>query len=203
MSANWKNYYKDCAVHHITGTVHGWQPVLLSPDILSIFTTEFNRKLVRWDVQLFGFVIMPEHFHMLVQSERAENILNYIRGGRRSISGKVRWLIEENNKAIAAFYPNHDVDISVFYLKTGGKSRFRFWKEKPRVFPISREEDVINKLDYIHNNPVRRGLVKSPEDWEHSSFRYYCNGSRVELPVYCGYEDSGVRMSSVVDGSPS
>lgn len=203
MAGNWKNYYKDCAVHHLTGTVHGWQPVLLSPNILPIFSSEFNRMLVRWDVLLLGFVIMPEHFHMLVQSKQAENILNYIRGGRRSISGKVRWLIEEDNKIITAFYPNHDIDLSVFYSKTGGKSRFRFWKEKPRVFPISREEDVLKKLDYIHNNPVRRGLVKSPEEWEYSSFRNYCDGSRIELPIYNGHKDSGVRMSSVSGGSPS
>ncbi|UCE66669.1 MAG: hypothetical protein JSU85_01230 [Candidatus Zixiibacteriota bacterium] len=189
MTANWKNFYKDCAVHHLTGTVHGWQPVLLSPDILSIFTIEFNRMLLRWQVQLFGFVIMPEHFHMLVQSKQAENILKYIRGGRRSISVKVGWLIEENDKTITSFYPNHDIDLSVFYSKTGGKSRFRFWKEKPRVFSISKEGDLTRKLDYIHNNPVRRGLVKSPGDWEYSSFKYYSDGKKVRLPIYERYQD--------------
>jgi len=183
MAANWKNYYIDYAVHHITGTVHGWQPVLLYPDILSIFIHDFNRMLIRWNVDLFGFVIMPEHFHMLVKSKQARNIMKFIQGGRRSVSGKARRLIEKSEKALNTFCLNHNIDLSVFYSKTGGKSKFRFWKEKPRVFPICKEIDLLKKLDYIHNNPVRRGLVNSPEDWEYSSLGYYCGGKQVSFPI--------------------
>jgi putative transposase len=183
MTANWKNYYRDYAVHHVTGTVHGWQQILVFPDVLSIFKCEFNHMLARWDVGIIGFVIMPEHFHMLVQSKQAENIMNFVRGGRRSISGKVRRLLENSENAIDAICLNYNIDLTVFYSKTGGKSKFRDWKEKPRVFPISKEIDIINKLDYIHNNPVRRGLVKSPEEWKYSSFGYYYGGKKVILPI--------------------
>ena len=183
MTANWKNYYVDFAVHHVIGTVHGWQPILLCPDVLSIFMPEFGRMAIRWDVEIIGFVIMPEHFHMLARSKRAENIIRFIRGGRRSVSGKVRRSIEGSESTINTYCLNYDIDPTVFYTKTGGKSKFRFWKEKPRVFPISKEIDIIKKLDYIHNNPVRRGLVKSPEDWEYSSFGYYRDRKQVGLPI--------------------
>ncbi len=183
MNRNWKNYYIDNAVHHVAGTVHGWQPVLLYPEILSIFFLDFNRMTIRWDVVIIGFVIMPEHFHMLIQSRHAEHIKKFIQGGRRSVSGRVRRLLEVNDGTLKSFCLKNGIELSTFYSKTGGKSIFRFWKEKPRVFPISKEIDIKKKLDYIHNNPVRRGLVKSPEEWEYSSFGFYADRRPVGLPI--------------------
>ena len=183
MGRNWKNYYIDNSVNHVTGTVHRWQPVLLYPEILSIFLLDFNRMTIRWDVAILGFVIMPEHFHILLQSPRADDVQKFIHGGRRSVSGRVRHLLEADDREFESFCLKNGIKPSVFYSGTGGKSIFRFWKEKPRVFPISKEIDLKRKLDYIHNNPVRRGLVKSPGEWEHSSFGFYANGKMSGLPI--------------------
>jgi putative transposase len=49
--------------------------------------------------------------------------------------------------------------------------RGRFWKERPRVLPVYSEAVLWTKIDYLHANPVRAGLVAGPEDWPHSSFR--------------------------------
>ena len=181
MGENWKNHYIDNAVHHVTGTVHGWQPVLLCPNIIRIFEEEFNRMIKRWSVDIIGYVIMPEHFHMMIQSDQGNYIMRFIQSGRRYISGRVRKLIESKNNALNSYFSYKDIDLSAFYSKTAGKSNFRFWKEKPRVFPISKEEDVLKKLDYIHNNPVRRGLVQSPGDWGYSSYGFYEDGTFTKL----------------------
>lgn len=183
MNRSWKNYYTDNAVHHVTGTVHCWQKALLYPEILSIFSLDFNRMAIRWKVSILGFVIMPEHFHMLLQCESAEHVKKFIQGGRRSVSGRVRHFLESDDRAFKAYCLKNEIDQSIFYSGTAGKSTFRFWKEKPRVFPISKENDLKKKLDYIHNNPVRRGLVKTPEEWEYSSFGYYAYGRTVGLPI--------------------
>ena len=73
MAKNWKNYYTDNAIHHVTGTVHQWQPILTYPGILSIFYSDFGRLAIRWHVSILGYVVMPEHFHMLVQSEKGDH----------------------------------------------------------------------------------------------------------------------------------
>ncbi len=46
-----------------------------------------------------------------------------------------------------------------------------FWKERPRVLPIYSRQVLLTKMDYLHANPVRAGLVPEPGDWLHSSFR--------------------------------
>lgn len=190
MTKNWKNHYVDHAVHHVTGTVHGWQSILLYPDIISIFEEEFNRMIRRWNVDIIGFVIMPEHFHMLLRSGEGKDVMRFIQGGRRYVSGRVRKIIDTDNNSFRVYCSTNDIDLAVFYSKTGGKSTFRFWKEKPRVFPLSKEIDIQKKLDYIHNNPVRRGLVNSPDEWEYSSFRFYADEQLIKLST--GHERQDV-----------
>ena len=50
----------------------------------------------------------------------------------------------------------------------------RFWTERPRVLPVYSDRVMRVKTGYIHQNPVRRGLVELPEEWPHSSFRQLC-----------------------------
>lgn len=171
MAKNWKNYYIDNAVHHITGTVHQWQPILLFSPIIDIIMDELIRKTNRWDAKIWGYVIMPEHFHLMIQSEYGENVRRFLHGFRRYTSGRIKVVIEESNEDFDRFCKINNLQPNLFYGRAGEKSVFRFWKAKPRVFPLTKENEIKRKLDYIHNNPVRRGLVKSPDEWRYSSFR--------------------------------
>ena len=166
MAKNWKNHYIDNAVHHITGTVHQWQTVLLYPPIVNIIMDELFKKVKRWDADIWGYVIMPEHFHLMIQSESGENVRKFLHGFRRYTSSRVKVIIENNDLEFDDYCKINNVLPNLFYGRTGVKSVFGFWKEKPRVFPITKENEIQRKLDYIHNIPVRRGLVKSPGEGE-------------------------------------
>jgi len=183
MPRNWINHYVDGAAHHITGTLHQWQPILLYPDITGAFYDEISEMLILWHVDLIGYVLMPEHFHLLASSEQGTNIERFVRGLRRSMSGKARHLLAENNPQLHKFCEQNGIDLQRFYEKTAGKSKFRFWKEKPRIFPMDREKDILRILQYIHYNPVKRGLVDNPADWPHSSYRYYELGETCRVKV--------------------
>jgi len=51
-----------------------------------------------------------------------------------------------------------------------------FWLPRYYDFNVNSERKRIEKLRYMHRNPVARGLVASPQDWQWSSFRHYANG---------------------------
>jgi len=176
MAKNWKNYYLDNAVHHVTGTVHQWQPILLYPEIVESVYEEFNRKASDFSISLMAYVLMPEHFHLLIRSAAGAQIKSFLQSARRSISGKAKIVIESNHYKLRRYCQNRGVDIQSFYELTAGKSQFRFWKEKPRVVAILNAQDIGRKIDYIHNNPVRRGLVEYPNQWPHSSFMTIVEG---------------------------
>ena len=67
-------------------------------------------------------------------------------------------------------------------LQKGGD----FWKERPRIFPIYSRKVFMTKLDYMHQNPVRAGLVADPADWPDSSYKQ----------LVFGYEDKGFRCDN-------
>ena len=73
-------------------------------------------------------------------------------------------------------------------LKQGGSRRLlwnseHFWQKRYYDFNIRNHPQFVEKLRYIHRNPVKRGLCERPEDWEWSSFRHYAIGceGRVEI----------------------
>jgi len=183
MGSHWKNCYVDSHVHHVTCTVHKWQKALLYPKLIDSLYNEFDYTIARWKISIIGYVIMPEHFHALIFCENGQNVLKAIHGIRRSVSGVARRIVESGDSEFNDFCRLNRVNMNLFFTGTCGKSAFRFWKEKPRVFPMNFEDAIKEKLDYIHNNPLRRGLVKSVEEWEYSSARAYIygNSSRVLL----------------------
>jgi putative transposase len=72
-----------------------------------------------------------------------------------------------------------------------------FWQKRYYDFNVHSEEKRIEKLRYIHRNPVTRGLVKKPEDWAWSSFRHYASGELGTVEIESVW--TGARREGLVD----
>ena len=74
--------------------------------------------------------------------------------------------------------------IQALKLSVSMRSRERpFWQAHYYDFNVSEHEKFVEKLRYIHRNPVRRGLVATPESWKWSSFRHYQTGMRGTVEI--------------------
>lgn len=73
--------------------------------------------------------------------------------------------------------------LKVLAAHANGGCRYAVWKEQVRALPIWGERKLREKVDYIHANPVRRGLVTDPSDWPHSSYCYHERGEEACLPM--------------------
>ncbi len=75
--------------------------------------------------------------------------------------------------------------LNVFCASARGRYQVRVWKERGRGVPLEGSLHLLAKLAYIHNNPVRRGLCETPEQWPYSSARWYEGlGGLVELDEF-------------------
>jgi putative transposase len=101
----------------------------------------------RYGFVVAGYVLMPEHVHLLV----GETSIS-------SLSVALQVLKQLTSRT----------------LKKPGVQRF--WQPRYYDFNVNREEKTVEKLRYMHRNPVKRGLVSRPEDWAWSSFRHYATG---------------------------
>lgn len=162
--------------HFLTYSCHHRLP-LLSRDrsrrwvIEAMETT--RRKL---DVALWAYVIMPEHVHLLLCPRREQCEMRRILAAlKRSVATAAKaFLLQHDEREwlerLTVRYPTREV--------------FRFWQPGGGFdHNIFREKTVAAVVEYIHANPVRRGLVQHPTDWQWSSARFWDGCKDVPLEM--------------------
>lgn len=118
----------------------------------------------RLGIRIGAYVIMPEHVHVLVRCPEGISVSVVLGSLKKPVSARAKaWLAE------------HDPGwVERLTVEKGNRRVFRFWQAgggfDRNIWKQRTLEDVI---EYIHANPVRRGLVERPTDWEWSSARYW------------------------------
>ena len=143
-----KRYQEAHCLHFITFSCYQRAPLLASPDSRRFFELTLEQVRRWYGFYVTGYVVMPEHVHLLVSEPE---------------QGKLSTALQML-KQITAHQLISQVPIGAF------------WQARYYDFNVWSEHKRIEKLRYIHRNPVKRGLCKSPEDWQWSSFRHHLYG---------------------------
>ncbi|EAQ80324.1 REP-associated tyrosine transposase [Blastopirellula marina] len=128
---------------------------------------QLNMQLQSHTAKCAGFVIMPNHVHFLIWLPETGQLSSFLQNWKRLTSFQIR-----------SWYEDHQSH----YLKVSGPID-RLWTPKYYSVPIYSEVKLVQKLEYIHQNPVRAGLVDGPVDWKWSSARWYEQGKSVGVPI--------------------
>ncbi|MCJ7507141.1 MAG: transposase [candidate division Zixibacteria bacterium] len=153
-------------VHFITTNVFQRIPIFSNVDYCKIVIQKINFYRKRYDFKLIGYVIMPDHIHLLIQPPEKQNVSSIIRDLKRSIAMEIINHLKGENKA----GPLKSLKLPNIKSKN---HTFSLWQRRFIDFNIFSEKKLYEKLEYIHNNPVRDKLVSSPSDWIFSSYRNY------------------------------
>ncbi len=131
------------------------------------------RSILKFD--LWAYVIMPEHVHLLVYP-----------GDAGASAGRIRGKIKESvaRPAIAYLAEHAPEWLAKITVREGTRVRRRFWQPGGGCDRNAIEIATVHAMiDYIHANPVRRGLVVRPTDWEWSSARWYAGMTPVPIEM--------------------
>jgi putative transposase len=153
--------------YFITMTVKGWYKVLERNNRWRTLTDSLEYCQKNMGLRIYAYVFMLNHLHLIIQSA---DVIGFIRQFK-SYTAKILL------KNIGETEP--DI-LSLFH---SGKGGYEFWKKTNKPELIIAEEFFTQKLNYIHNNPVKKGYVIYPEDWEWSSAGYYVNGKRGRIRI--------------------
>jgi putative transposase len=126
---------------------------------------------------LIGWVLMPDHFHLLIKPEPAESTSLIMQELKKCTAQRILSALSENQRV-----PWCEKMLARLRLPptVHADSQFRVWQRRYYPFGVYSEKKRLEKLNYMHGNPVKCGLVASPEQWPWSSFRfYYLNDSSV------------------------
>ena len=149
--------------HFVTCTVLHWIPVFTRPATVDI-VLESLRFLMQDGLKVYAFVILENHLHMLVQSEDLGR--DIARFKAYTAKQLIQYLSENRVTQI--------LEQLAFYKKAHkGDRAYQFWQEGCHPEWIQNKQIMLQKVEYIHNNPVQRGYVDLPEHWRYSSARNY------------------------------
>ena len=170
-----KRYQHTGDIHFITFSCHRRAPLLGSAQARDTFVITLERVRRWYGFYLTGFVVMPEHVHLLMSEPERSNLAVALQMLKQIVSQKV------NDHGELSPHTKAGAPPSSRSVREGGGTT-PFWQPRYYDFNVYREQKLMEKLDYIHRNPVERGLVKRPEDWTWSSARHYATGAE------CGVE---------------
>ena len=119
---------------------------------------------------LVGWVLMPDHFHLLLKPEPAESTPLILKRLKEETATHILKVLRDQQQ-----YPWCRKMLARLRLPptVHDESHYRVWQRRFYPFNVYSEKKRLEKLDYMHNNPVQRGLVSSPGDWAWSSWRFY------------------------------
>jgi len=165
--------YEPTHPHFITCTILHWIPIFTRTQTTDIIFNSLKYLQQSDNLKLYAYVILENHLHLIVSSD---DIAKSMQKFKAHTAKEILKLLQENNvKTI--------LDQLAFYKKAHKKeTTYQLWQEGIAPKLIQGEKMMIDRIKYIHNNPVKRGYVDEANHWRYSSARDY-DGVRGLLDV--------------------
>ncbi len=157
--------------HFLTFQIVGW---------VDLFTRQIYRDIVidslkycrtGKGLQIFGYVIMSNHVHLLVQSKYG-NLSSIIRDFKSYTSKIFLKNVQHEQESRRSWMLKYFRDAAKKHRRN---SIFQIWTHENHPENVFSNKFIAQKLNYIHDNPVRAGIVQNPEDYSYSSARNYAD----------------------------
>jgi putative transposase len=134
--------------HFLTFSCYQRQANFTCADTYDLFVQCLEDMRRRFDMCIYGYVVMPEHVHLLVNEPDRVTLADAIHYLKLSFAKRLR-------------------------SRRGAMQSGSFWQKRYYDRNVRDAREFAEKLRYLHRNPVKRGLVKEPGEWKWSSFRHY------------------------------
>ncbi len=167
-----RHFYGENPVHFVTASTYHRDRLFDSPRFQLRFIEILNQLRDDFEFRLLGYVLRPEHFHLLIWSGELADPSRIV----GSLKQRTARFMIENLQTCDRAWCRRMLEKITLPRTVDDESHYRVWQRRFYDFNVWSEEKRIEKLDYMHGNPLERRLVKGPEDWRWSSWRFYTLG---------------------------
>ncbi|MFH1366506.1 MAG: transposase [Patescibacteria group bacterium] len=178
--------------YFVTSKVYQNQNIFVHKKFCEIIITNLKFYRKSKNFKLLGYVIMPNHLHTVIWPLGKYSISDILRDFKKQTAKEIITVLREGgiqnpaeianpgevgicNPAVMAGRiqnPTFSELLNVFTVNSK-KQTCRLWQSRNWIENIYSKKFLAQKLNYIHNNPVRAKMVKQPENYQYSSFRHY------------------------------
>ena len=179
------------ATHYLTFTVVGWIDVFTRDDYRKIIIDSLIFCQKEKGLCINAYVIMSNHVHLISHVKEPFLLSDVIRDFKKYTSKAILDMILMSEKESRKEWM---IRLFKYYAKYNKNNKdYQFWQQDNKPIELESPKWIIQKLNYIHLNPVRNGIVLEAEDYAYSSARTYAGGSgyleieKIELDNIVGY----------------
>ena len=167
-----RRYYGKGHLHFITFSCYRRLPLLKRARARDVFVKELAKLREELGFQLIGYVVMPEHVHLLISEPQ--------RGAPSTVLQKLKLRVARKLRKRRRSTPAGQMHLP---FEERGEPLRAFWQARFYDFNVYSERKRIEKLNYMHANPMNRKLVKHPKDWPWSSWGFYTRVGKVLVQI--------------------
>jgi putative transposase len=165
-----RHYYGLNHLHYLTASTYRRAPLFDSDRFRLHFVKTLDELRCSLSFRILGYVLMPEHFHLLIwPSDRADPSRIV-----QSVKERTAIFIVRNLRQNCQFpWCRRMLERLTLPTTVHHHGPHRVWQRRFYDLNVWSEKKRLEELNYMHGNPVKRGLVTSPDQWPWSSFRFY------------------------------
>ncbi len=167
---------EDFGLYFVTFTIIKWLPLFNYVAPTKILIDSLKYCIQNKNLRINAYVIMPNHFHGIVFDANLnhDNLNRTLTNFRKFTGRQIADYVDAN---LPRAYS------SVLRGENLHDRERRLWQSGWHSEGIYSENFWQQKVDYIHENPCRKGLVEDPQEWRYSSASFWMEGKSVDLPI--------------------
>ncbi len=154
--------HTDNPVQFFTATILEWQKLLKPNKYKHIIVDSLSFLVKENRVKIYGFVIMDNHIHLIWQGTDMYSLKHTQLSFMKFTAQQIKFDLLKN----------HSEELSKFYVEAKDR-KFQFWERNALAIDIMSHDVFLQKLNYIHRNPVKANLCEHELDYDFSSAKHY------------------------------
>jgi REP element-mobilizing transposase RayT len=164
-------------LYYTTTTIVGWEHVFAGFPYFDAILDSLRFCISNKGLHLHAYVIMPNHAHYILSADEGKSLSDIMRDFNTHTSREITRLLEADSRIelLKVF-----VDAAA---QDGRGNKYKVWQDGYHPIALATPDFAAQKLNYLHDNPVRKGYVDRPEHWRYSSARNYLLGDESMIKV--------------------
>lgn len=161
---------KDTPCYFFTSVTNSRLPIFRTDEFKQILCDAYDEARLSGKFSIYAYCIMPDHSHIVTGGELSpSNTRRYLNGiSARRILDKLKG------------DPKYDPSLQKLRVQARGEHKYSVWQHHPNTYIITSEGMMMQKVNYLHKNPVEAGFVETMEEYKYSSARYWMRRSLID-----------------------
>jgi len=172
MGLRGRSKLKEEKLFFVTTSCYKRLPIFLNDSYFKVLADSLSFVNEKYNAKLVAYVFMQNHIHLIVYFEHENKLSEYMRDFKKYTASVIRRMLQSQGSNL--------IDEIIYEIR---KQQFKIWMDRFDDLHITQKDTLETKIEYIYNNPVKKGIVERPEKYYWSSASFYFNDSNEPIPI--------------------